>query len=634
MHLPSPRKLRVSAVAVATAFLTGLTTLSAAPLSAIAHADATTAGQYVPLSPVGLLDTRTGGGAKVPAHGSVTFQVTGVGSIPGSGVSAVAVNINAHQPDQFGWLTIYPSDAPTPVSTITFAAGESTTGYDIARISSTGKLTVVNNSDGATHFTVNARGYYLDASTTSSGNEYHPVNTDYLYDTRFGIGTGSPTTPIPANATVTIDIAGQKGISDSGATAAAVNLVAMHQTADGWLSINPSDAAVSGASALNYTNGEVNSNFQIAKLSGTGKLNLTNHSGSTVDISLTVRGYYAGADGTGNVFTPTAPNLVLDTLAGIGTDAGSTAAVPAGGSIIFDGTSGAANPDQVGSVAVDINARRATNNGWLSVYPKGLPDPNISSVTFVAGESSNGFDTPAPGLYGDVVITNHSSGTVHLQVSIRGYYTSNDYVPLGSTAPLTAGLKISLDPAPDGSRVILSGAEQQQISDLESDSPIVAATDNDLTPEEEALMAADDVSAPSTPSPEEPSRSIPPEKSPYQLWCAYPNPHWSDTRGTLYMRYNCRYSNFNWGYKISSAVKAIITSNVNERGARWWKNGHKQPANSSHFVTKNYFFHGTFSPVYNYQLIESQDYMTFRVNIGGRPGTGSILWYGSAEARK
>jgi hypothetical protein len=146
---------------------------------------------------------------------------------------------------------------------------------------------------------------------------------------------------------------------------------------------------------------------------------------------------YASADGTGSAFTPIDPMLVLDTLTGIGTDAGGTAAVPAGESITFNGTNGASNPDQVGSVAVDIDARRATNNGWLSVYPKGLPDPNISSVTFVAGQSSNGFDTPAIGGNGDITITNHSAGTVHIQVSIRGYYLSNGAVVVADAAAVS-----------------------------------------------------------------------------------------------------------------------------------------------------------------------------------------------------
>ncbi|CAK7287452.1 hypothetical protein [Streptomyces misionensis] len=112
------------------------------------------------------------------------------------------------------------------------------------------------------------------------------------------------------------------------------------------------------------------------------------------------------------------------------------------------------------------------------------------------------------------------------------------------------------------------------------------------------------------------------------------NPSWSDANGTLAARFNCHYSNINWGFKISARLQSIITSNVNESGVSWWRNGKRMPKNAGHVVGKSYHFHGTLKPVKHGDHVQFQDYMTFRVRIGGRPGTGSLVWAADVTAKK
>jgi hypothetical protein len=112
------------------------------------------------------------------------------------------------------------------------------------------------------------------------------------------------------------------------------------------------------------------------------------------------------------------------------------------------------------------------------------------------------------------------------------------------------------------------------------------------------------------------------------------NPHWSDSNGRLDARFNCKYSNINWGYRISKKVRAIITGPVAEKGVHWWKNGKKMPSNAPHAVGASYHFHGTLKPVKSGDVVQMQDYMTFRVNVGGSTGTGSITWVSHLKAKK
>ncbi len=122
-------------------------------------------------------------------------------------------------------------------------------------------------------------------------------------------------------------------------------------------------------------------------------------------------------------------------------------------------------------------------------------------------------------------------------------------------------------------------------------------------------------------------------KAPAVLRCDR-NPSWSDARGTLHARFNCHHSTINWGYQISPKVRAVITGKVHETGVSWWRNGTRHPKNAGHVVGAGYLFHGTLKPVTHGDHVQFQDHMTFRVNIGGRTGTGSLTWAADVKAKK
>ncbi|GAA4871026.1 hypothetical protein [Kitasatospora terrestris] len=215
----------------------------------------------------------------------------------------------------------------------------------------------------------------------------------------------------------------------------------------------------------------------------------------------------------------------------------------------------------------------------------------------------------------------------------------------GTTATLTIVLDKLEGPA-DTEGANGSAATQAEIAKLTKLIVPAAGDAAGLTAEERALLEADVVSpeAPAeaaTGAGKGPAQVAPdgkeigpgvidpgrPGGSRAVLKCR-DNRSWTDPRGTFYARHNCPYNNINWGYKISPAVQAIITTSVNEQGLRWWKNGHSQPANSHHVVVKSYLFHGTIGKVASWDAIDYQDYMTFGVQVGGRPGRGTLAFAG------
>lgn len=399
-----------------------------------AHADTTAGSQFSSMAPTTLIDTRNGTGgvpvAKIPAGGSITFQVTGVAGVPDTGVTAAALNLTAATPEAFGWLTVFPSDVPTTTSTLTYQTGETATGEDFTRITDTGKVTVKNNGDGAVHLQVAIRGYFINTTATQTGGEYYPVDNTYLYDTRPGHVAGSPAhddTPIPANSLVTVDVAGQQGIPATGATAVAINVAVTSQTQKGWITAYPSDQPQPTSATVDFVPGETDSSFAILQLTSTGKITFTNRSSGTIQLLVSVRGFFQGqAEEGGAGYTPTPTNVLVDTLTGAGTPGGSTQPLAANATFTFNVIQAAGlDPLTTSAVALNINGRRPTNQGWLSAYPSEDDDPLTPSVNFDdGGESTNGFDLVTPDSSGNISLTNHSGGTVHLQISLRGYFST------------------------------------------------------------------------------------------------------------------------------------------------------------------------------------------------------------------
>ncbi|MFF4707389.1 hypothetical protein [Streptomyces sp. NPDC001297] len=111
----------------------------------------TTAGgaEFRPVTPVRVLDTRTGTGtgkvARIAAHGTVKIKVIGAHGVPATGVSAVDLNLTVPAPSGSGYLVAHPDGVSRPgVYSLSFTKGHTAAGRALVKVGADGEVDLYN----------------------------------------------------------------------------------------------------------------------------------------------------------------------------------------------------------------------------------------------------------------------------------------------------------------------------------------------------------------------------------------------------------------------------------------------------------------------------------------------------------
>ncbi|MGA2873841.1 MAG: hypothetical protein ABSF27_09795 [Candidatus Dormibacteria bacterium] len=245
---------------------------------------ASTAGDYVPLTPARIKDTRAG--SPLGAGGLLALQVTGEDGIP-AGATGAVLNVTATDTTAASYLTVYPEGATRPfASNLNWTAGATVANRVLTALSSSGQVSFFNDL-GDTDLVVDVSGYFTSGTGTPPGNAslYYGTTPTRITDTRAG---GS----ITANSTLAVQVTGEGGIPAS-ATAAVLNVTATDTTAASYLTVYPGGGCPL-ASDLNWGAGQTVPNLAVATLSGTGSITAYNDAGSA-DLVVDAFGYFGPA---------------------------------------------------------------------------------------------------------------------------------------------------------------------------------------------------------------------------------------------------------------------------------------------------------------------------------------------------
>ena len=252
----------------------------------------TRAGLFNSLTPVRLLDTRTGvGGPAVRlAPGEVrNLTVTNIGGVPATGAAAVVLNVTAVTPSAGGYLTVWPTGASQPTaSNLNFLAGQIVPNRVIVKVGTNGQVSIYNPA-GYTDVVADVGGWFTDITSTAGGSAFISEVPFRIFDTR---NTGGPIGPggvliLPPSPSYSTPH-----------TALVLNVTAVTPTMPGYLTLYPdsgtSNHTPPAASDLNFVPGEIVPNLTIVKLGPDLQFDTYNPAGST-QVVYDEDGYYGSA---------------------------------------------------------------------------------------------------------------------------------------------------------------------------------------------------------------------------------------------------------------------------------------------------------------------------------------------------
>jgi hypothetical protein len=357
---------------------------------------------YVPLTPIRILDTRAGSGSPLGPNSTRVLPVAGTGRVvPGSAV-AVVLNVTEVNGTAGSLLTVYPAGTPQPkASNLNFAARTVTPNLVTVTIGTGGAVNIYN-SLGTVNVLADVEGYFAPPTSIPAQGEFHPIAPVRVCDTR----STSPTPACKAHGVLVggtpmvVNVTGGAIPNDGTAEAAVLNLTGVVGTAATYISVFPTSSTgtcvVPRVSTLNLLARAVEANRVMVRLgpatSGGRSTSVCVFSAvGKINVILDANGWFgsATAAATGYQYQAIAPSRICDTR---GASAGcATGAIGAGVSLArlvhVAGVGGAPGTGPVvQAVIANLTAVTPTQGTYLVAYPASLTRPPLASdLNLVAG---------------------------------------------------------------------------------------------------------------------------------------------------------------------------------------------------------------------------------------------------------
>ena len=367
---------------------------------------------FVPITPVRVVDTRTGKGAhkgRVPAGGSITITVAGVAGVPAAAQS-VSLNVTSVAPAADGNLVVQTAGTPrAKTSNVNYMRGRTTAGLVYVAPSATGQVTI--SSSAAVDVLVDVQGY-----TPQGATGFRPVAPARLLDTRSGA-------PIAARGTRTLRVTGVAGVPSTGVEAVVLTVVGTRSAGAGYVSVFPHGGARPTVSNLNTSAGQTESVSVIVKPGVGGVVDV--YSYNRTDVVVDVSGWIA----TNSNYVAVTPYRAMDSR---------------GGAMYFQDSFGFFPKVPASAIAVQMNLTAVGKRGagFYAPVPHGVAitvdswrSLPTSAVNFTAGVTSSNATLAPIGLRNEIELDGaYMQGAAPL-VDIFGYLVSPTTAKVTAQAP-------------------------------------------------------------------------------------------------------------------------------------------------------------------------------------------------------
>lgn len=459
-------------------------TLLPSPADAVGDTDG---GTFVAVNPTRVVSATTwaGGSGAFGSNETRTYQVLGQAGIPSSGVAAVVVDIAVQgtTATTSSYLTVWPGGTTRPAAVNLYYTQDNNprSNTAIVKVGSSGTISVYNYV-GSSNVTVDVQGYFTTSSTSTSTGGFTAIAPTRIARTDGAAeGTNVPQAKLAVGASLDIQVTGVGNIPTD-ATGVFANLEVRDATAVGQLKAGPGGATMNASypSTMDYADDAPHDSGVSIALDSSGKLRLTNYSGSSINLKVDVQGYFSGDSTSGGSFTSMTPTNVYST-----STSGET--LLQGGesrSVHLAGQGGLpSSMADLGAVTMTISVKSWSTGGTVTVYSADQPAPGTSNVSFIQGQGNpdNGMTSTAMvevSRAGDVILHNSGSTTLRITLTAMGWFSpspvqvSNRNI-LSAAESIANGTGTSADTATVGNAGLTADVEDPAAA------PQVTAVDED-----------------------------------------------------------------------------------------------------------------------------------------------------------
>ena len=380
-------------------------------------------GDLVPVTPVRVLDTRTGTGVDSPCRigaprwsgdtSSLVLDVTGSGGVPDTGVATVALRVTTWGSSApLPTLRVRATSAHSPVPAVTALSTGSYSSTVVVPVASDGTVRL-SLDRGSTEARVDVVGWAPKLSPAVAGAAAAAVSlsgpTRLVSPTTVVDGTQAPLEP---GETRTIDLSGLGGVPGSDLRGLAITVVTSKSASSGLVNVySPASSYVVGQVKVSTT---LQRSAPMIVPTTDGRLVLKNASASPVAVSVKLQGWFASASITGGARTRmlAQPITVVDSAQKLGVPG----ALPKGVSRVIKVVGKAGVPVGARAVLLSVTATGGSTSGTLTVSGSG----SVPAVAFTAGRASHEFVLLPLTSTGNVSFLTYAAGT-HVRAAVVGW---------------------------------------------------------------------------------------------------------------------------------------------------------------------------------------------------------------------
>src|SRR5438874_1158898 len=382
-------------------------------------------GQYHPVTPTRIWDTRTGPG-RIRQGESRSLIIGGAPGVPVplNGVASVTFNVTVTGPSAASYLTVFPYGTARPgTSNLNYQANTTVANLVEVTLGREGAISMFNAA-GSTDVILDVLGWTsITGNDSDTAGLYRPVTPSRLLDTRSGSGGAASLGP---RQTTSLSVLGEGNVPASGVSAVVLNMTATNPTTATYLQVFPTGGGPSGSSSVNVGAGQTAANRVIVPVGAGGQVSVANGAG-TVDLIVDVGGWFTDASdahAAGGRFSGVVPSRMVDTRAGAGgvprapLRGGSPLTVPIAGLGGVPAMSAAVPPR---AVLVNVTVTNTSTASYLAVYPSGLAAPGSSDLNWPAGGTVSNVVLAGLGPDGRITLLN-GLGNANVILDAFGWY--------------------------------------------------------------------------------------------------------------------------------------------------------------------------------------------------------------------